>query len=246
MKSNDYFPLLFGLVILIFLISAFIFSNRFDYVFTNGLLPIFAGIFTSIVAIVLQDKSKKYKSFNRLCQEIHENYQRMSEPAISAQLSRMCSIHQHLLSDPEPPQWVGFEKTILVWVIDRDPNPINVDHYRYLPNNELKNFINSGLMSEVPRGIVDNLILYYLACEGYSRDTQNIEKNILMNQQGFFGAPRFQTDNCMIFDLNIRIAQIESLTAMYKPRIDHGYKDLQAYFSVFAPWELVFESLRRE
>ncbi|MEN6517389.1 MAG: hypothetical protein ABFC38_04265 [Methanospirillum sp.] len=203
MKPSHIIELIIGVATLGIIVSFFMFPGKIDYINNYALIPIFAGIVTSIIAIISQEKYRFYKNFNALCSEIEQNHLRMSDQVILKQLSRMRRIHEESLSDPNHIEWVGFEKEILVWVINQDPNPTNADHYRYLPNNELKNFINNGLMSKLTKSTVDKLILFYLSCDEYSLKIQNMEKEIFLNRKRFFDDTTFHTDDEMNRNLNL-------------------------------------------
>jgi hypothetical protein len=158
----------------------------------------------------------------------------------------MCSIHEELLIHPNKIEWVGFEKIILVNVILINPDPINADHYRYLPNNEFRNFVNFGHLTKLSKGIVENLVLYYLLCETYSIVTQDLEKLIMLNRERFFNKNHNKSDPELKEDTLRIIQQILNETNRMRPEFDRIYANISDYFSEITIWELFFESLSKK
>jgi hypothetical protein len=185
-------------------------------------------IFASIIAVLLYNGLQYRKYFNALCKEIQKNYSNILNKEIESQISRMIKIHEKCIKNPEHKEWTGFGKTISLWIIFQETNTINKDFYRYLPNNQLKNFIARGYYHYI-EDVTTPLTYFYLSCEMFSIFTQDLERQILMNQERFFGL-KFPS----ITD-EIRVKNLNEIISLIRNNLNPSQKTITDYYNQLKP-----------
>lgn len=183
----------------------------------------------SIVAVVVYNGLQYRKYFNALCKELYQNYSKIQNKEIESQLSRMREIHDKCIKDPSHKEWTGFGKTISLWIIIQETNTINQDFYRYLPNNQLKNFITRGYYGHI-ENVATPITYFYLDCERFSIFTQNLEKRIIMNRERFFNEKFDITDEKKKENLNEIISVINTIVGQFQKTISDNYIQLKPEF----------------
>ena len=207
-------------------LNNFLSSAFFNAIMVYLILP----FFVSIIVVLVYDGLQYRKYFNALCREITYNNNNIQNDVVESQISRMREIHERCLHNPEHREWTGFGKTISLWIIIQETDTINRDFYRYLPNNQLKNFISRGYYSHI-EDYTTPLTTFYLACDRFSVSTQNLEKRILMNQERFFGV-RYNdiTDEQRIYNLNEIISEIMNNVTGSQHAITDYFSQLEPTF----------------
>jgi len=222
------------MVDLILYLNNFLSSDLFSAIMIYLILP----FFVSVIVVFVYDGLQYRKYFNALCREIQKNNQNIQNNAIENQISRMREIHERCLHNPNHREWTGFEKTISLWIIIQEIDTTNRDFYRYLPNNQLKNFISRGYYSHI-EDYATPITTFYLACDGFSVLTQNLEKRIIMNQERFFGE-RYGgiTDQQRIDNLNKIISEIMINALGSQDAITNYFSQLEPTFQDIALYEI--------
>lgn len=141
----------------------------------------------------------------------------------------MREIHDKCIKDPSHKEWTGFGKTISLWIIIQETNTINQDFYRYLPNNQLKNFITRGYYGHI-ENVATPITYFYLDCERFSIFTQNLEKRIIMNRERFFNEKFDITDEKKKENLNEIISVINTIVGQFQKTISDNYIQLKPEF----------------
>jgi len=162
-----------------------------------------------------------------VCDEIDENYSKMQETALNEQFNRMRNIWTKNIANSNQNEWVGFGKRISIWILSDKVDTTGTDYYRYLSNNELKNFIRQGFYGFI-REIEENLTLYYLDCETFSVNEQNIEKLLLRERTSANFPALSDIEKNELFER--RIHEIESLTLVYRSSLLIKYNNIHPYF----------------
>jgi len=215
-------------------LNNFLSSDLFNTIMVYLILP----FFVSVIVVLVYDGLQYRKYFNALCQEITKNSLNIQNTAIDLQISRMREIHERCLKNPDHREWTGFGKTISLWIIIQETDTINRDFYRYLPNNQLKNFISRGYYSHI-EDFATPLTTFYLACDRLSIFTQNLEKRILMNQERFFGARGHDTtDEQRIENFNQIISEIRNNLTGFQETITNCYSQLEPQFRKIRVFEI--------
>ena len=147
------------------IIPEFILCNP---IFTVLIIPLIIGLFASLIAVIFYDFIVFRRFYLNLCKEIDDNHRKISDDELNSQFSRMREILERRIQNPEVFEWIGFGKTISIWilVLKNDTNP--TDYYRYLKNNDLRNFIQSRGYYHYIKQNEEVLTLFYLACENLS------------------------------------------------------------------------------
>jgi len=214
------------------MVDAIIFINNLfsSELVTATLIYFLIPIFVSFLTVIVYDGLQYRKYFNALYREIQNNTLNIQNTAIDFQISRMQEIHDRCLQNPELREWTGFEKTISIWIIIQETNTTNQDFYRYLPNNQLKNFISRGYYGYI-EDFATPLTTFYLACERFSVFTQNLEKQVLMNRERFFGERcNDTTDEQRLENLNEIITEIRNDLTASQAIITNCYSQLEPEF----------------
>jgi len=194
--------------------------------------------FVSVIVVLVYDGMEYRKYFNALCREIQKNSENIQNNAIENQISRMREIHERCLHNPNHREWTGFGKTISLWIIIQETDTTNRDFYRYLPNNQLKNFISRGYYSHI-EDYATPITTFYLACDRFSVSTQNLEKRIFMNRERFFGERCSDiTDQQRIDNLNEIISEIMNNVMVSQDAITNLFSQLEPTFQEIALYEI--------
>ncbi|MDO9549642.1 MAG: hypothetical protein Q7J03_01585 [Methanoregula sp.] len=184
-------------------------------------------VLVPIIVIYLYDFVNFFKCFNNLCDEINENYSKIQETAINEQLDRMQKIWSTRIENSYHPEWVGFAKRISLWILSEKNDIAGTDYYRYLSNNELKNFIRQGYYRFIQER-EENLTLFYVYCENLSISEQNIEKiiNQKMSLTGYSSEP--YSSKRQFLDDNLK--KIQYISNSYRPVISEKYEIIHPFF----------------
>ena len=180
-----------------------------------------------IIVIYLYDFVNFLKCFNNLCDEIDENHSKIQTTEINKQLKRMETIWNRQIENSHPFEWVGFAKRISIWILSEKNDTDGTDYYRYLPSDELKNFIRQGFYRFI-KDHEESLTLFYVYCEGFSVKEQNIEK--IVNNKMRNAEYRYKpfADKKLFFDNKIEQIRFQSIT--YLPGISDRYNEIHPFF----------------
>lgn len=219
--------LLVGILIYFVLFSIIFYLSKLSEPYPDILIAALSGIIASIIAVVIQSRWNTMSLFDKLYREITENCQKMSDEKICKEFDRMRIIHQKVLNNTCPTEWVGFRKIIQVYVLLSDQGERR-DQYRYLSSNVYRQFINKGCYSHLDQETIDNLVWFYLQCERFSVQTQNIEKQIILNRERFFYEifPNL-TDENRNDSLNLSIGLMQNLHKNFQPQINKLHQSLK-------------------
>jgi len=201
-----------------------------DPIFTVIIIPFIIGIIASFFVVIFYDFIIFRRFYLNLCKEIEENYRRVQPSELDYQFSRMRSILERKIQDPNHIEWIGLGKTISIWIFVQKTDSNPTDYYRYLMSNDIKNFIQRGYYHYIKK-YEENLSLFYLACEDLSIRTQNQEKSFNFSQNnpiydstvGDDKKRNILEDYIRGLQITIRISQIS---------IDVQYKNLQPFFKM--------------
>ncbi len=180
-----------------------------------------------IIIIYLYDLFNFIKFYNNLCQEIDDNFKKMQTIELNNQFERMRRIFQDNLNTPTRNEWVGFAKVISIWTLAEKNDTIETDYYRYLSNNELKNFIRQGYYEYIKPN-EEQLTLYYLDCENFSIDEQNLEKTI-RDEFNYPALASLSTDRQQAL-LERKISEIQCIIDRDQSKILEGYRAIHPSF----------------
>lgn len=186
-------------------------------------------ILLPLIVIFLYDLFDFVKCYNNLCREIDSNFNKMQNVALNEQFNRMRRIFRDNINEPTRDEWVGFSKTISIWILSSKNDTSGRDYYRYLPNNELKNFIQRGYYKYISR-FEENLTLFYLDCDVFSIKEQNVEKNI-KNEIHYSASSSFSPEQQKSY-LENKIIEIQSYINEYQPSIVSQYALIHPFFKM--------------
>lgn len=180
-----------------------------------------------LVIIYLYDLFNFVRCFNNLCCEIEENYHKMQNSQIDEQFTRMRNSLNKNIDNLCQNEWIGFAKVISIWTLAEKNDIQGNDYYRYLSNNELKNFIRQGYYRYVKEN-EENLTLFYLDCDNFSIKEQNIEKTIWNH---FRSDPLFSESSDRNHQyLNDKINEINNFVTVYQSSIIPRYTAIHPSF----------------
>ena len=188
-------------------------------------LPLITGIFASFFVVIFYDFIIFRRFYLNLCKEIDDNFQKIQNGELNSQFSRMRSILERKIKDPNHIEWIGLGKTISVWILVQKGDTTLTDYYRYLTSNDLKNFIQRGYYHYVKQ-CEENLTLFYLACEKLSTNSQDHEKAFNYSRTNPIYSDSATADekrHC----LENYIEEIQIALNSYRPSIEFQYKNLQ-------------------
>jgi hypothetical protein len=160
-------------------------------IFKVLIIPLIIGIFASIVAVIFYDFIVFRRFYLNLCKEIDDNYRRISDNELNSQFSRMREILERRIQYPNIFEWIGFGKTISIWILVQKTDTNPTDYYRYLKNNDLRNFIQSRGYYHYIKENEEVITLFYLSCEDLSNQTQNHERIFNYSPETIY--PNFNT-----------------------------------------------------
>jgi hypothetical protein len=214
------------------------FNDTFKVFFNIILLPFIIGLFASITTVLIYEGVKYRRYFNALCAEIKNNYDKMQNKEFENQKLRMYNIHEKCLKNPQNKEWVGFAKTISLWISIQEMDKTKQIFYRYLSNNDFKNFINHGYYSSTQENS-ESLFIFYFACEQFSDIDQKFENQIFINRERFAdGIIGDYTDDIRKKNLDIYINLIDAAFHSYQDLINKEYPNLKKSFQKIRIYEI--------
>lgn len=160
----------------------------------------------------------------------------MQTVKINEQFTRMRNILNKDIENPHQFEWIGFAKIISIWTFAEKNDIEATDYYRYLPSNELKNFIRRGYYPYIKQ-IEENLTLFYLYCDDFSIKEQNIEKII----RDEFTSTNLISQSSDVKNTYIenKIIEIQVLSESYRPAIFQKYNDIHSFFKKNIFWIII-------
>ena len=193
-------------------------------------------ILLPILVIFLYDFFNFLKFFYNLCDEIDENYSKMQNVKLNEQFTRMRNIWNKDVENPHQFEWIGFAKIISIWTLAEKNDTVATDYYRYLPSNELKNFIRRGYYPYIKQ-IEESLTLFYLYCEDFSISEQNIEK-IIHND---FTSTDLNSQPLVVKNayFDNKMTAIQVITNSYQPSIFLKYNEIHPFFKKGIFWVII-------
>ena len=167
------------------------------------------------------------KFFCNLCDEIRENIEKMHTEKIENEFTEMRNKLNKRIDNPEDKTWVGFGKTIIIWIMAQKIDTSSTSYYRYLPSNEFRNFMARGYYSYIKK-VEEPLTLFYFECDSVSIITQNIESNLNHDQEFWSLASTGK-----IIRLKIAIDSIRFVFDRDRHEIENIYykRGLQSFFN---------------
>ncbi len=180
-----------------------------------------------LIVIIFYDFITFLTFFGNLCDEIDENFKKSQSSQVEAELDGMRNkLNERILNSTDV--WVGFGKTIIIWVFTQktDTNPSY--YYRYLPSNEFRNFVQRGYYHYV-KEIAEQLTLFYFYCDRVSITTQDIESNNINHNSIFWGLPSNDQKNV----LEIEIERIRFAFNYSRPTLENIYyqRGIHSFFN---------------
>lgn len=200
-----------------------------DPLYTLIIIPLIIGIIASFFVVIFYDFIVFRRFYLNLCNEIDDNYKKIQDPELNRQFSRIREIFTKKLQNPHHNEWVGFGKIISIWILVQKTDTSPADYYRYLSNNDFKNFIQHGYYHYIKK-YDENLTLFYLDCETLSEDTQDYEKMFNYTPTRLF--PNFSTatteEKFAVLEQYIEI--IRGVILASRPSINTQYNNLHPVF----------------
>jgi hypothetical protein len=184
-------------------------------------------IILPLIVIFLYDLMRFRKSYYNLCDEIDENFLKIQESEVNRQFQRMRDTWIKNKQNLHQNEWIGFGKRISIWILANKIDTTSTDYYRYLSNNELKNFIQSGNYGSIER-IEENLTLYYIYCERLSVITQDIEK--IINNEFRFNDLFSKPDEVQQKFVEDKIHAMQVTIEAYRSTISEEYNNIHPVF----------------
>lgn len=202
-----------------------------DLFISNILMAVSSGFITSLFASIVIVKNTYRTDFNKICDEIGKNWEKMQDDKIQAQYQQMKEFTERTFKEEKFWRWIGFDKIIIPWIISNDPEPFSKRQFQYLPDNAFKNFINQGHNSRFDNTIIQNLTLFYFYCRAFSEAEQFKEiHNISIN-------PRTNSPEKNLNGLSLPYCMDEVNTAILMINIEYGkyFKKVQDHYNAISP-----------
>lgn len=190
------------------------------------LLKILEIVIIPIVVVFLYNFITFIIFFRNLCTEIDDNMKKIQRNSVEMELEGMREKLNKRISDSTD-QWVGFGKTIIIWIFTQKTDTTPVSYYRYLPSNDFRNFVQRGYYHYI-REIAEQLTLFYFYCDQISTKTQDIESNEINHNSRFWNL----SSNQQKVELEEKIENIRSKFGIYRPEIEEIYykRGVQPFF----------------
>lgn len=188
-------------------------------------IPLITGIVASFFVVIFYDFIIFRRFYLNLCKEIDENHRKIQTDELNFQFSRMQSILERKIQDPNHIEWIGLGKTISIWNFVQKTDSTTTDYYRYLSNNELKNFIQRGYYHYI-KECEENITLFYLTCDKLSINSQDHEKIFNYSQDNPIYSSSAMDDEKRRYLKNY-FNEIKVMINIFRPSIELQYNNLQ-------------------